>query len=172
MKHFIKRTLAYLIDCAICYSLVILIIQWAILSHIRESIGITNEWFSNSLNMELYVLISISIPVWAYFTYFDSNRTKGTFGKRIFKLSVCDKEKRKIGLGKSFQRTLLKLSPWEIAHIGVIFPTPMYFEDEPDIRILTFIGILLFFIYMVSILLSHNKQSIYDKLIGTKVTEE
>ena len=149
-----------------------LIIQWAILSHIRESLGITNQWFANSLNMQLYVLISISIPVWTYFTYFDSNRAKGTFGKRILKLSVCDKGKRKIRLRKSFQRTLLKLSPWEIAHLGVIFPTPMYFENEPDIRILTVVGFLLFLTYMLSILLNPDGKSIYDKLIGTKVTEE
>ena len=172
IKHFFKRGLAYLIDCTICYSLVMLIIQWAILSHIRESIGITNEWFERSLNMELYVLISISIPVWAYFTYYDSSRAKGTFGKRILKLSVYDKENKKIGLGKSLLRTFLKLSPWEIAHIGVIFPTPMYFDADPDIRILTLVGILLFLTYMASILLNRDGQSIYDKMIGTKVREE
>ena len=154
MKHFLKRTLAYIIDCTICYSLVMLVIQWAILSHIRESIGITNEWFTSSLNMELYVLISISIPVWAYFTYFDSKKTKGTFGKRILKLSVSDEETRKIGIGKSFQRTFLKLAPWEIIHLGIIFPIPMYIEVEPDIRILTIIGILLFTTYVASILLN------------------
>ena len=172
MKYFLKRSLAYLIDCTICFSLVMLVIQWAILSHIRESVGITNEWFANSLNMELYVLLSISIPVWVYFTYFDSKKTKGTFGKRILKLSVSDDKKRKIGLGKSFQRTLLKLAPWEIIHLGLIFPTPMYFEVEPEIRILTIIGILLFITYMASILLNSNRQSIYDKLIGTNVIEE
>ncbi len=172
MKYFFKRTFAYLIDCILCYSFVMLIIQWAILSNIRESIGITNDWFMKSLNMELYVLFSISIPVWVYFAYFDSNRGKRTFGKRVLKLSVLDNENRKITFGKSFKRTLLKLAPWEIAHIGVIFPTPMYFENEPDIRILTIVGILLFVVYIASILLNSDKQSIYDKLIGTKVVIE
>ncbi len=172
MKHFLKRTLAYLIDCTICYSLVMLIIQWAILRNIRGSIGITDEWFESSWNMELYVLASISLPVWLYFTYFDSNRTTGTFGKRIMKLTVRGKENKKISLGKSFQRTFLKLSAWEIAHFGVIFPTPMYFENEPEIRILTVVGFLLFLTYMLSILLNPDGKSIYDKLIGTKVTEE
>ncbi|WP_160114719.1 RDD family protein [Aquimarina sp. AU474] len=163
---------AYLIDCIICYSLVMLVIQWAILSNIRESLGITEEWFKSSLNMELYVLISISIPVWAYFVYFDSNKTKGTFGKRILKLSVRDQENKTMSLSKSFQRTILKLAPWEIAHLGVIFPTPIYFENEPDIRILTIVGILLFSIYMISIVFNTNGQSLYDKLIGTKVIEK
>ncbi len=172
MKHFLKRMTAYLIDCIICYSLVMLVIQWAILSNIRESLGITEEWFKSSLNMELYVLISISIPVWAYFVYFDSNKTKGTFGKRILKLSVRDQENKTMSLSKSFQRTILKLAPWEIAHLGVIFPTPIYFENEPDIRILTIVGILLFSIYMISIVFNTNGQSLYDKLIGTKVIEK
>ncbi len=149
-----------------------LIIQWAILSNIRESIGITNEWFENSWNMELYVLASISLPVWLYFTYFDSNRAKGTIGKRIMKLSVVNKENEKINLGKSFKRTILKLSPWEIAHMGIIFPVPMYFEDEPTIRLFTIVGILLFAIYVISILANTNRQSIYDQLIGTKVSEK
>jgi len=172
MKHLLKRTFAYFIDCTICYSFIMLILQWAILSHIRESIGMTNEWFEKSWNMELYVLASISLPVWLYFIYFDSNRTKGTIGKRIMKLSVLNNDNQRISPSKSFQRTFLKLSPWEIAHIGIIFPTPIYFEDEPTIRLLTIAGILLFIIYMVSIILDSNGQSIYDRLTGTKVIEK
>ena len=171
MTHLFRRSLAYFIDCTICYSLIMLILQWAILGNIRESIGITNKWFEISWNMELYVLASISLPVWLYFTYFDSNRTRGTFGKRIMKLSVRDKEKKKISLGKSFLRTFLKLSPWEIAHFGVIFPTPMYFEEEADIRILTIVGIILFLSYAASIIVYNNGQSVYDKLLGTRVSE-
>lgn len=170
IKHFIKRALAYWIDCAICYALVMLIIQWVILSPVRENFGITDEWFQISLNLELYVLISISLPVWAYFTYFDSSKAKGTFGKRIFKLSVSDMADNKIGLGKSFVRTFLKLLPWEIAHLGVIFPTPMYFDTDPSIRMLTIVGISLFLIYSISILIHSDGRAIYDRLIGTKVS--
>lgn len=87
------------------------------------------------------------------------------------KLSVRDKENKKISLRKSFQRTFLKLSPWEIAHFGVIFPTPLYFEDEPDIRVLTVVGIILFLIYAASIIVYNNEQSVYDKFVGTRVSE-
>ncbi len=171
MKYLLKRTFAYFIDCTICYSMIMLILQWAILSNIRESVGMTNEWFEKSWNMELYVLVSISLPVWMYFIYFDSNRTKGTIGKRIMKLSVRNSENQRISPGRSFQRTFLKLSPWEIAHIGIIFPTPIYFEDEPTIRLLTIAGLLLFIAYMASIILDSNGQSIYDRITRTIVIE-
>lgn len=171
MKYFLKRTLAYLIDCFIAFAAVMLVIQWGILSHIRESIGITDTWFTSSVNMQLYVLTTISIPVWAYFTFFDSNRSKGTFGKRIFSLWVNDNKNHKISVGKSFLRTLLKLLPWEIAHAGVIFPTPLYYEPAPEVRIASYIGLILFAVYIVSILIDKRKQSIYDKLLGTGVSE-
>jgi uncharacterized RDD family membrane protein YckC len=91
MKYFLERTIAYFIDCIIAFAVVMLIIQWAVLSHVREFVGITDAWFQNSINMQLYVLITISIPVWIYFAYFDSVKSKGTFGKRVFKLGVRER---------------------------------------------------------------------------------
>jgi uncharacterized RDD family membrane protein YckC len=172
MKYFIGRTMAYIVDCVLAFGTVMLIVQWAIFSQIRESIGITDTWFRSSINMELYVLITISIPVWFYFTYFDSERSKGSFGKRLFKLVVKDHAKQKLSLGKSFFRTILKLLPWEIAHIGIIFPSPLYFENEPDVRILTIAGLILFAVYAVSILVDKKNRSLYDRVIGTIVLKE
>jgi uncharacterized RDD family membrane protein YckC len=172
MKYFFERTLVYFIDCFIAFALVMLIIQWAVLSHLRESFGITDVWFQSSINMQLYVLTSISIPVWIYFAYFDSEKSKGTFGKRIFKLEVKDNKNQKISFGKSLLRTILKLLPWEIAHIGIIFPTPLYYENEPAVRILSYIGLLLLAIYFISIWTDSKKRSIYDKVIGTIVSKK
>jgi len=169
MKHFLKRSLAYFIDCSIAYTLVMLVIQWAIFSNIRGSIGIDDEWFKNSWNMEFYVLSSISVPVWMYFIYFDSRKTKGTFGKRLLKLQVLDANSQQMSFGKSFARTLLKLAPWEIAHIGVVFPIPMHYATDPQIRILTIVGIALFMAYALSILLNAQDRSLYDWILGTRV---
>ncbi len=172
MKYFIERTLAYFIDCLIAFSVVMLIIQWAILNHLRESFGITDIWFQSSINMQLYVLTSISIPVWIYFAYFDSKKSKGTFGKRIFNLVVKNNKNQKIDFWKSLGRTILKLLPWEIAHIGVIFPTPIYYENEPSVRILSYFGLLIFAIYVISIWTNSRKLAIYDRVIGTIVSKK
>lgn len=168
-KYFFKRGLAYLIDCCICYGAIMFILQWGILSNVRESIGITDAWFENSLNLQIYVLTTISLPVWLYFIYFDSKRSKGTFGKRFFNLSVVDKDGEKIDLKKSFYRTFLKLAPWEISHTGVIFPIPLYFDNNPEVRILMILGLLLMAVYIVSILIDSLNKSVYDKIINTRV---
>jgi len=143
--------------------------QWALLSNLREIIGITNEWFVNSLNLQLYVFLTISLPVWLYFTYTDSKQSNGTIGKRIMKLKVLNYNNEKIGLKRNLVRTALKLAPWEISHIGVIFPSPLYFAQNYEIRILTIFGIILFVAYMGSIVIDSDRQSLYDKLTGTKV---
>ncbi|MFZ6052484.1 RDD family protein [Halocola ammonii] len=172
MKHLLQRGLAYYIDCIICFGAVMLILQWGILSNIRDDIGITDDWFRESWNMQLYVLTTISLPTWLYFAMFDSNHSKGTLGKRLFKLSVLRSEdSNRISFGKSFGRTILKLLPWEVAHLGVIFPTPLYFAKEPEIQPMTYIGIALFGIYVLSILLSKTNQSIYDYLLKTRVVK-
>lgn len=172
MVYIIKRTIAYFIDCIICYSVIILVLQWAIMSNLRTHFGTTNEWFKNSLNLELYVLLSISLPVWTYFIYFDSVKANGTFGKRVMKLMVLNYQNSKIRIRQSFLRTFLKLLPWEIAHAGVIFPTPLYFAKDADVRFLTIIGIFLFIIYFISIIGSTKRQSLYDKLLKTMVIEK
>ena len=172
IKQFFKRGIAYLIDCIICYGVIMIIVQWGVLSKITDSIGITDEWFKNSWNMQLYVLITISLPIWIYFIYFDSKKSKGTFGKRIFNLTVINsKDGKKLDFKKSFYRTLLKLAPWEISHMGVIFPIPLYFDDNPKIRTLMVLGIILLIVYVVSILIDSSNRSIYDKLTNTYVTK-
>ena len=171
MKYLLKRTAAYFIDCVIVFGAVMLVLQWAILSNLRESIGITNEWFESSINMQAYVLLTISIPVWIYFAYFDSSKSTGTFGKRIMRLILTDIELKKISLGKSFIRTILKLLPWELAHIGVIFPEPLYFMEEGNVRLLTYIGIALFILYVLSIVTDKQHRTPYDKFLGTQVRQ-
>jgi uncharacterized RDD family membrane protein YckC len=172
MKYFIERTFAYFIDCFIAFAVVMLIFQWAILNYFRDFFGITDLWFQSSVNMQIYVLTSISIPVWIYFAYFDSEKSKGTFGKRIFNLEVQDNKNQKISFLKSLLRTIIKLLPWEIAHIGVIFPSPLYYENEPAVRLLTYVGLFLFAIYVISIWTDSKKRAIYDKVVGTIVSKK
>ncbi len=172
MKYFLRRAIAYSIDCLLCYGIIMLVLQWAILSNLHPLLGINEEWFQTSLNVQLYVLLTISVPVWAYFTYFDSDKSSGTIGKRLMKLSVVDDEDQRLDLQRSFQRTFLKLLPWEVAHLGVIWPEPIYFADDPNVRIFTIVGLLLLALYAFSVVLSTKQQSVFDRWLDTTVLSE
>ena len=170
LAYLIRRAGAYFIDCIIAFSISMLFIQWMILSQVRTFVGIDDQWFQDSINMELYVLLTISLPVWLYFSIMESSGRKATYGKSLMKLVVIKSEgDEKISFTQSFPRTILKLLPWEMAHLGIIFPSPLYYSDTPNIRILTIIGIVLFFIYFLSIVWDRQSQSLYDKLIKTEV---
>jgi len=169
MRYILRRTTAYFIDCIICFSAVMLVIQWLLLSNIRPYLGITDDWFRDSLNMEIYVLLTISIPVWLYFSYLDTSRAGGTFGKRWLGLKLVSADGEPLGFIKVLGRTILKLLPWEIAHLGVIFPTPLYYEEHGDVRLLSYIGIALFVIYFLSILQDRKNRSLYDRICHTEL---
>jgi uncharacterized RDD family membrane protein YckC len=146
------------------------LIQWVILMPYQESLGIDDEFFQNSWNMEGYVLLTISLPVWLYFSISDSSSKKGSFGKRWMKLQVLNiRNSAKLSFGQSFIRTILKLLPWEIAHIGVIFPVPLYYSEIPELRWLTVLGLVLFFVYFIGIVLDAQSRTLYDQLLGTQV---
>ena len=169
MQYFFRRTIAYLVDCAIVFSAVMLVIQWLILRPLHDRLGFTDAWFQDSWHMELYVLLSSSLPVWLYFTLLDSEGGKGTPGKRWMKLRLEDTQGNRIPVVLNLLRTIIKLAPWEIIHVGVIFPTPLYFEESADLRWPTYLGIGLFVAYVISLLVQPQRRTVYDWLLETVV---
>jgi uncharacterized RDD family membrane protein YckC len=168
--YLLKRSVAYLVDCLICYLSIMLVFQALLLVPIRHILGITEQWLMDSLHLYLYVVITISAPVYCYFAFFDNLKSIGSFGKRLMNLKVTEVHKNeRISLRKSAIRTFFKLLPWELAHLGVIFPTLLYFESEPSMRWLTVFGSVLFIVYFLSIPLLRRRANLYDWLLGTQV---
>ncbi len=167
---FARRTAAYFLDCTICFGVVMLVIQWAILTPLRQHMGITDEWFHNSWNLQAYIWLSISLPVWMYFTFLDSRLFKGTPAKRLFKIAVISESSgSRLAPDKALLRTVCKLLPWEVAHIGLVFPEPIYFAEEPILNPLVYVGIGLFVFYVATILKDERGRAIYDRILGAAV---
>jgi len=167
-----KRALAYLIDCCIAFSTMILVIQWLVLSQLRPYLGLDDAWLNDSIHLEMYVLLTISLPVWFYFTVLDSSLSKGTPGKRIMHISVVHQDgAARIDWKQNLLRTGLKLLPWELTHLGIAFPTPLYYDENPTLRLLLFVAMLLLLVYFYWILFSKNRQSPYDRMLHTRVNE-
>lgn len=170
VNYLARRTTAYFVDCIIAFTISMLFIQGLIMINLQPYLGIDDQWFRNSINMEIYVLLTISLPVWLYFAIMESSEKRATLGKRLVNLEVLNSTTtNKINFTQSISRTILKLLPWEIAHIGVIFPTPLHYAETAEIRTLTIIGLVLFVVYFVSIALDQQSRSLYDKWVGTTV---
>lgn len=169
-NYLFRRSLAYFIDCIIAFSIAMLLIQIAVLVPLRGYIGIDDDFFREAWNTEIYVLLTISLPVWLYFSILDNSRAQSSFGKRMLKLRVTESDGiSRLPFAKAFARTLLKLLPWELAHIGVVFPEPLHYMEAPEIRIMTIVGPVLLMIYFFSIIFTKSSQTLYDLLIGSKV---
>jgi uncharacterized RDD family membrane protein YckC len=167
LRLFARRVVAYVIDCLIVFSVFVLT-QISIFKPLREALHIDAQWFKNGLHTELYTLATISLPTWLYFSFFESSALMGSLGKLWLKLKVT-KANARLHFWTALSRTILKLLPWESAHIANNLPTPLWYAANPGFRVGFVLSSLLFTAYVVSILLNDKGQSLYDKLLGTRV---
>ena len=167
-QYILKRSLAYFIDVSIIYAVLMLVFQLLILTPIRTHFGIEENWFRNGWNVQWYVWLTISLPTWLYFICSEASNRQATFGKRIFKLKVLDsKTESKITMLKSITRTALKLLPWELIHVGLNLPQPVWFENNPGFRFIVLLGTILFAVYFIMVLV--KRRTLYDIILNTIV---
>lgn len=165
------RGIAYLIDSTVVF-LVIAGTQLWLMTPLRQQIGITQEWFHNGWNTQLYTLLTISLPVWIYFAVLEKSATRATLGKLSLGLHVVDETKQNsIGFPRAFMRTIAKLLPWELAHVGNNLPTPMMFADDPGFRWGFAAAGIVMLIYVASIIITPQCRTPYDILFGSMVTK-
>lgn len=170
---FLPRGFAYLIDCAVVFVL-FAATQLLIFTPAREAVGIGWDWFQSGLHTQLYTLATISLPAWLYFALCEGSSWRATVGKRLVKLRVGlgAQEGARIRFSRALARTIVKLLPWELAHLTHNLPTPMLLVEEPGFR-LGFIAVgVLMGLYVASVLLHKKKQGPHDLIAGTVVVRE
>jgi uncharacterized RDD family membrane protein YckC len=126
----IRRIVAYLIDCLIVFGVFVLLLQFALFIPIRSTLFDSAEWWRSGWRTEIYTLLTISLPAWLYFILMEISPWRATLGKRIFGLqAVSALSKDRLSFGQSVLRTLIKLLPWELAHLTNNLPTPMWYTN-------------------------------------------
>lgn len=165
----VPRGLAYLIDCTFVFAFYAITQLW-VLTPLRDVIGLEYSWFASGLNTQLYTLVTISLPIWLYFAVFEQSAWQATPGKRLLKLRVIGTiEPASISFPTAFLRTLIKLLPWELAHITNNLPEPIWFAENPEFRF-GFIGVgLLMGIYMAMVTFTKQHQGLHDLVAQTYV---
>ena len=118
----------------------------------------------------IYLLVTVSFPVWLYFLSMESSRRKATLGKRLLHLEVADAYGSRISLARSALRTLVKLIPWELTHLTLCLPTPIFYEGSDDrLRPGFWFVYGLIGLYLAAAMMTRRKQSVHDLAAGTYV---
>lgn len=163
------RGIAYLIDCGFAFG-IFATTQLLLFSPVRSAFGINDNWFRSGFNTEVYTIVSVSIPVWLYFSIFESSSWRASPGKRMLGMKVVDSNsKSQIGFLRFLLRTVVKLLPWELAHIGNNLPEPIWYAEEPGFRVGFILSGLFMIGYIVVMCSNARRQCVHDMLARTVV---
>lgn len=167
----LRRAAGYFVDATISF-LVAMLLQLAVWVPLREALGIGTDWFYSGWNTELYTLLTISLPVWAYFIYFQTGG-RSTLGMKLVKLQVCDlRSNQTLSIYQAFLRTLVLLLPWELAHITNNLPKPLWYDPQPEFRAGFVLVGLLGALNMAFILFRADHRGLHDIVAGTQMQRE
>lgn len=163
----ICRMGAYLIDIGFLYGAV-LGSQFG-LQALNKKFSFTR--LTTGPQIERWVLLTVSLPTWLYFTLSERSKRQGTIGKQLLGLQVADIAGQRISFGRALLRTMVKLAPWEITHLSLLLPTPLFQEDAPKFRPGLIVANLLLIAYIALVVVTPRKQSMHDLVARTVVLE-
>lgn len=123
----------------------------------------------SGIQIELWIFLTISLPVWLYFAISECSSYKATLGKRLLKMQVTDLQGERISFWRALLRTIIKFIPWELTHLTLMFPVPLWSDSSPDLRTGIYIVYLLLGVYLLTMLLNKKRQSIHDLVVRTIV---
>lgn len=159
----LKRFLAFSVDYLIIVSYAVLLFLITQLLSDGLNFNLTN---SNPIQSQLIAFFTLTIPVVIYSILTERSSKQGTIGKRIMNIRIIAKKE------DILKRNILKFLPWEIAHTGVHW---MYYYTNKNLEtpiwvwILLILPQLIIIVYILSIIYSKGKNSIYDRISSTSI---
>ncbi len=130
------------------------------------------EWlFADRVQSQLSGILTLTLPVGLYFTFFESSKKQATWGKTCLGLMVADKHGHRIRFGRAFARAALKFTPWEIAHT-IIWQVNYFPETDP---LWVNAGFALVYgligLNIASLFMTKKRQTIYDLITDTYILD-
>jgi uncharacterized RDD family membrane protein YckC len=162
-----RRVAAYLIDVAML-ALVLGAVQQAISALAFD--GVRPEWTRDGVKLWAFVVATVSLPTWCYFTWLDSGDRSGTLGKRWLRLAVVSEDGPPLTVSRSLVRTIFKLLPWELTHVGLLVPVPMW--DDPNAALTRPLFMLSTFLvgsWFAATMLTPLQQGPHDLVVRSRV---
>lgn len=129
------------------------------------------DWMQNGFLFWLYVFSIVSIPFWLYYSLLESSAWQATYGMRLFGLQVTDTDGRRISFGRALLRTVIKLLPFELNHLVLFLPTPIWRDPHPGFRVGFVVVNALMILYFATMFLTRRRQSVHDLIARTVVVD-
>lgn len=162
----VRRLAAYAIDIAILAGAVVAS-QFGLQAITG---GFPANQLQTGLQIEAWVFATVSLPTWAYFALMERSSWQASLGKRLLGLQVTDTQGNRIGFSRALLRTIVKLIPWEITHLSLMLPTPIWSEAaSTSLRPGLIVANALLVLYIAVAILTPHKQSVHDLIAGTMV---
>jgi len=159
-----RRALAYLLDCALLAGLVV-----TTQLGLRLVLGSGFPALATGLQIEAWVLLTVSLPIWFYFAGFESSVWQATPAKRLLGLRVTTLSGQRQSRGRALLRTVVKLLPWELTHLTLLLPTPLWDAATPELRPGLWIVYGLLAAYLLCAAFTSHRQAPHDLMAGTLV---
>lgn len=119
-----------------------------------------------------YSLLTVSLPMWLYFTFAESSRFGATLGKRLLRLRVTDDDGGRLGRGRALLRTIVKLFPVDTALATLCIPTPIFApEGRVEYRFGTVLVFAMLMVYLFMTTWTETKQSMHDLIAESFVVQ-
>lgn len=176
---FALRVAAFLIDILVVCAAVVVLLQ-LVLDPLRAALG--PGWARVGWFYIGYTLLTVSLPIWLYFAGYESGDQHATFGKRWLGIAVAGASGRPPAFGRALLRTIVKLLPFEIAHLVVAVPVNPFIDPItaglilPGMRELggtvlagLLVALLILGATLLSAALHPDRRALHDLLAGTWV---
>lgn len=158
LKLALRRLVAYWLDFVLL-AMVLLGVQWLLYT---VSSGFPFDYLETGWQIEIWVLATISLPVWLYFICCERYKMK-TIGKRLLSLQAVGADGTQLTLKQAVLRTFIKLLPWEMTHLIILVPEPWYGLDEsPANMFLIYVPNALLLIYIIILFLNKGQKALHD----------
>ena len=176
---FALRLAAFLVDILVVCAAVVVLLQ-VVLDPLRTALG--PAWARVGWFYIGYTLLTVSLPIWLYFAGYESGDQHATLGKRWLGIAVAGAGGRPPSFGRALLRTIVKLLPFEVAHLVIAVPANPFIDPITGELILPgmqelggtvlaglLVSLLILGASLLSAALNPDRRALHDLLTGTWV---
>ena len=161
----VLRIAAYSVDIVLLF--IGILATQALLKPVNPLLG--RSAAASGFRHHLWVYATVSLPILIYFALCVSSNWRATIGMKLLGIHVSGLSGAQLSIVRGFLRSFVMLIPFELNHIVMFYPAPIWKDPKPGFRYGFIITGVLMMIYLGAVLISEHHQSIHDLVAKTVV---